>query len=316
MKISNKYLEEVKEKYKGKKLDSEMIRKDLALSYILYEIAKHIEKNENSPFKKLIFKGGTLLAKSHLDYHRLSEDLDFTFKDIEIFEGKSKTNRKKRIRTFLKKDLLPEFKKICEKYEFDFDETEIDRFKETKYFHGKKSELFICFKIYIDSEEKNPIKIEINFCDNLFYKTENIKLKNLHAKSEYLSHILEDLEIISYNINEILCEKLRAILTRKKGGISERDIFDLYLLAKKGHDALKIKDEEIKKKIRQGIGYRNTQKEEIKFVKEISSRLEELEKLLEKNINRMNLTDYDSEDYRKFFSKLKDFLNKIDFSDL
>ncbi|MBU4116646.1 MAG: hypothetical protein KKG94_02770 [Nanoarchaeota archaeon] len=72
MKIPEKYIEEVMENYKDKPITREMIIKDLALSYILHGIGEHVRENEISPFKKLIFKGGTLLAKSPV---RISQNL-------------------------------------------------------------------------------------------------------------------------------------------------------------------------------------------------------------------------------------------------
>ncbi len=38
---------------------------------------------------KIVFKGGTLLNKVHLNYHRLSEDLDFTYGVKEALASRS-----------------------------------------------------------------------------------------------------------------------------------------------------------------------------------------------------------------------------------
>src|SRR3989304_533026 len=96
--IPSKYLQEARKK----KVTDEMIKKDLALCYILYEMSEDIKKDKDSPFNKLIFKGGTLLAKSHLDYHRLSEDLDFTFSENKPLNKLSKKQRQKKIKQYLK----------------------------------------------------------------------------------------------------------------------------------------------------------------------------------------------------------------------
>jgi predicted nucleotidyltransferase component of viral defense system len=50
---------------------------------------------------KLILKGGTLLNKIHLNYHRLSEDLDFTF--FNFIELNSRSKRSKAIDPIRKK---------------------------------------------------------------------------------------------------------------------------------------------------------------------------------------------------------------------
>lgn len=52
-----------------------LIEKDLYLTIILAEL-QNTKLHEN-----LVFKGGTCLAKAYLNYHRFSEDLDFTWKD-------------------------------------------------------------------------------------------------------------------------------------------------------------------------------------------------------------------------------------------
>lgn len=48
--IPDKYLKETRKK----KVSDEMIKKDLALSYILYEMSEDIRKDKNSSFTKLM----------------------------------------------------------------------------------------------------------------------------------------------------------------------------------------------------------------------------------------------------------------------
>lgn len=54
-----------------------LVEKDYYITIILNNI-------ENFLSNKLVFKGGTLLNKMHLNYHRLSEDIDFTYYIIVI----------------------------------------------------------------------------------------------------------------------------------------------------------------------------------------------------------------------------------------
>ena len=49
-----------------------IVEKDYYLTVILNNIETYLSD-------KIVFKGGTLLNKAHLNYHRLSEDLDFTY---------------------------------------------------------------------------------------------------------------------------------------------------------------------------------------------------------------------------------------------
>ena len=56
----------------------ELIEKDFYLNILLSKIN----------FEEYVFKGGTCLAKAYLDYFRFSEDLDFTFFDQKLWEGR------------------------------------------------------------------------------------------------------------------------------------------------------------------------------------------------------------------------------------
>lgn len=311
MKIPEKYIEETRKK----KVLDEMIKKDLALSYVLYEMFEDIKKDKDSPFSKLIFKGGTLLSKSHLKYHRLSEDLDFTFSENKSLNKLTKNQKRKKIKQYLKNEFLPRFKEVVEKYSFDFDSSEMEDQENRKYCPVKSPVTFVKFYVFISKEDQTPIKIEINFCEELFYKSEKSKLFHLNPSSKHLIYPLKNLELESYVIEEIIIEKLRAIITRKDA-VHERDIYDLFLLSNKGFDIFKINHKKIKDKIIQGIGYRDNKKKEKDHILKIKDRIYELEKNLETEINEMNLTDYNSEDYKKFFRKLKEFILFIDFSDL
>ena len=70
----SKYIEQLKKHFNLANSES-ILEKDLLLTLILAEF----EKLDLG--KELIFKGGTLLSRNYLNYHRFSEDLDFVFKD-------------------------------------------------------------------------------------------------------------------------------------------------------------------------------------------------------------------------------------------
>ena len=59
-----------------------LVEKDLLLHRLLRYLSLHPEFNEN-----YLFKGGTCLIKCYLGYYRFSEDLDFTWRHQEQFEG-------------------------------------------------------------------------------------------------------------------------------------------------------------------------------------------------------------------------------------
>ncbi len=309
--IPEKYIGETKKK----KVTIEMIKKDLALSYILYEMSEHIKQNKNSPFSKLIFKGGTLLSKTFLECNRLSEDLDFTFSDNKEINKTTKNQKKQFIKGYLKQEFLPEMQKIANKYSFDFDSDEINKQEQNKYCPKKGATTYTRFNLYLDKQDQTPIKIEINFLEELFDEPRTISLKHLNPNSESLIFPLKDTTLLSYSPEEILVEKIRAILTRQ-GRIHERDLFDLFLLEKIGHNYKHQSEERIKQKIRQGIGFLEDKNKELEKIGLIKEKFLTLEKEIGEEIDTMNLREYDLEEYKIFFQEIKEFLIKLDFSDL
>ena len=308
--IPNKYIQETRKR----KVTDEMIKKDLALSYILYDMSEDIRKDKNSPFTKIIFKGGTLLSKSHLDYHRLSEDLDFTFFDNKSLNKLLKKQKQKKIKGYLKEEFLPRFQKIIDKYSFDFDSNEMNK-QTQKYCPIKAPVNFAKFHVYLDKSDQTPIKIDINFTEELFFKPEKTKLKHLNSSSESLIFPLGDYELNSYVLEEILIEKIRAVLTREEK-IHERDVFDLFLINKVGYNPFKLEVNKIKDKIRQGIGFKQDKVKELERINKIKDKFDQLESEIEAEIKTMNLKEYNSQEYRKFFSELKEFLTGMNFLNL
>jgi len=57
--------------------------KDYVLSLFLSTWQTQRKQKRTSALDDLIFKGGTLLMRNHLNYPRISEDLDFTHKRCE-----------------------------------------------------------------------------------------------------------------------------------------------------------------------------------------------------------------------------------------
>src|SRR3989338_6383543 len=90
----NKYIAEVKKNLNINATD-EIIEKDLLLTLILAEF----EKLELG--KELILKGGTLLSRNYLKYHRFSEDLDFVHKASNKLRELKRSTREKRIKHFI-----------------------------------------------------------------------------------------------------------------------------------------------------------------------------------------------------------------------
>ena len=144
-------------------------------------------------FKHLIFKGGTALHKIHLEKSlRFSEDMDFEHRDNS------------KIQTTLNK---------------------IDLFLNKMNFNKKTERAKNNYKVSAlyespITEETEKLKIEISDREDfsiLGYTQKPLRINNVCFSSEIM--------IGTYDINEILSQKTRALYQRNKG----RDLYDLFV---------------------------------------------------------------------------------------
>lgn len=207
----------------------ELMEKDFYLTILLNELVS----------EDFLFKGGTCLSKVYLDYYRLSEDIDLTWKDQGMFEGKST----KQIKKLCSKEINvfgALLKDIAEKYDFDFKMEKGNR----RYVELGSNSKMVTFKIWYTSiftDAYSFIKIQINFLEQLEFGYAKRVLKpildvNLLGKEEQ-KYFEEFLKFYSnknsyyvYDYREIACEKIRALLTRKT--VKIRDAVDLYFIEK------------------------------------------------------------------------------------
>ena len=210
-----------------------LIEKDYVLQSFLISLAK--DKYFRTNF---VFKGGTCLVKCYLGYFRFSEDLDFTYTNQDLFNGKSE----KEIRRVLSLEinrLLGITSKISEEQGLDF----IPEKDNAKYVELGGSNKFLTLKIWYASsinENKQFIKIQVNFVELFKYRFKRLKAKPLIEKfdekevkflfPEYSAVLLTKPKLIAYDMKEILLEKARAILTRR--GVKVRDFIDIFLITK------------------------------------------------------------------------------------
>ncbi len=210
-----------------------LIEKDLLLHSILFDLIKNKDFREN-----IAFKGGTCLIKCYFGYYRFSEDIDFTYLKAKEFEGKSANSVRKMISDKIDK-ISEQLLEIAEKLQLDFKLEKNNR----RYFEFGGGNKFTTFKLWYTSavsETESFIKIQINFAEKLFYPVKEIEIRPIFDTTfekeikfvypEY-SYFLESIKIKSYDLHEILIEKIRAILTRKV--IKGRDLIDAYLIIHK-----------------------------------------------------------------------------------
>lgn len=155
---------------------------------------------------KLIFKGGTALHKLYL-HKRISIDLDFTE---------------------LKQVKLPELKKIIEDKNID------SKIKET---NKTDNSMKIILSYNSVLEYRNSIILDIS-------KREKPILDIITKKMK--SPYFEDIEILTFQLEELIAEKIRAIVQRNK----PRDFLDLYYILTKNSFDLEKSIEISKQKLK------------------------------------------------------------------
>ncbi len=203
---------EIFEKSKEWKVPPETIDKDWVLGHFLsgfYSINEHKDK--------LFFKGGTALRKCYFPNYRFSEDLDFTSVSNDY-----KLTRKK----------LNDVIKIVERNSgilFDIQEIKELNFRDKLVGYQAK------IKYWGANHPKNQIppsperwmtniKVEITLFEKIIFEPEN-KLIN-HPYSDSLIKVNQ--KIPCYSLNEIIVEKIRALVQRSYS--APRDFYDIYFL--------------------------------------------------------------------------------------
>lgn len=228
----------------------DFLEKDFYITLLLYEL----DKNRLS--ESLVFKGGTCLSKAYLDYHRFSEDIDFNWGKRGDLENLS-TNKIKKICSEKIGQLSASLEHIAKNYELDFKAEKGNRRYVQLGSNGKQA----TFKVWYESVFRDTpsfIKVQVSFLEPLLLSPRKEILKPYFNPSslgsseriyfaEFVKPYAAELEYYTLDLRELLAEKIRALLTRKK--IKGRDMFDIYLIQKKFGIALPTIMEECKQKI-------------------------------------------------------------------
>jgi len=229
--------------------EKDLIEKDLILHKILLALSSNKNFREN-----YTFKGGTCLTKAYFGYYRFSEDLDFSFIGQEKFKDLSKKKIRKKISEELEK-IIEIIDKFCKENELDF---KADKTDET-YFEFRGGNKFTTIKIYYNSSIDNVkrfIKLQFNFLEKILFTIKDKDIESIISKdikkefevnfSENLYWVLKSPRLNVYSLDEILSEKIRAILTRQ--GVKSRDFIDVYKITSgKMEELNKIKKQIIEK---------------------------------------------------------------------
>lgn len=189
-----------------------IVEKDYYLTVILNNI-------ETLLTDKIVFKGGTLINKAHLNYHRLSEDLDFTYHaplSTRSQRSKAITLVREKMASFLKAlDLLS-------------DKPEGEGFDDSRQY---------LFKVKYPSvltAKEDMIKIEISLRQPPIDKPVNTEIKHFYQDPFTGEDLFPTGKVLSLSWNEAVAEKLKAAISRKDVAI--RDYYDLWHIAEFGFD--------------------------------------------------------------------------------
>ena len=182
-----------------------VIEKDFHLTRILNRVNEYLSDD-------IVFKGGTLLNKVYLDYHRLSEDLDFAYRDKIDLSTRGKRSKvinliRKRIPTFL-------------------DELELASDNHNGYgFNNSTQYLFNIQYQSILSGRKENIKLEISLRQPPFLEVERVTINHFFQDPFTGEDLIERGKVVALSLEESAAEKLKAAISRSNPVI--RDYYDL-----------------------------------------------------------------------------------------
>lgn len=189
-----------------------IVEKDYYLTVILNNIEALLTG-------KVVFKGGTLLNKAHLNYHRLSEDLDFTYNA----EFTARSQRSKAIAPIREK--MPTFLKALQ---LTSDKPEGEGFNNSTQY---------VFKVKYSSAlmaKEDTIKIEISLRQPPIEKPVNTEIKHFYQDPFTGEDLFPLGKILSLSWKETVAEKLKAAISRQEAVI--RDYYDLWYISEFGFD--------------------------------------------------------------------------------
>jgi len=295
-----KYIDYVKSNI-DKPIEEYYIEKDYVLSLFLSTWQTLRKQKRTSALDDLIFKGGTLLMRNHLNYPRISEDLDFTHKRCGEIRTMSQNNRIKTIRTLIK-PLLKEIRTICDHCGFDFQTNRNNTEYVTAYHHKAVYSLNIYHLSEITNNQMR-LKMEINFVEHLQYETMKQTINPLVSNDAVLASMgyhLVPLTLSCYSLKEIVLEKYRAILSRDSP--KERDIYDLYLINNHKLDVFSLDMKTILRKMDSGKLATSHFKKNVLKKCEMIVKKGFLES--EEDVQFLSLSQIDKKKYTQFKNKL------------
>ena len=209
----------------------DIIEKDYHLHRLLHAIShdRYLSRN-------MVFKGGTCLVKAHTDYYRFSEDLDFTWGDLSIWDGRTPSQIRKRCSREID-TIIEHLVEIADDLGLMFDGDKSDRGQVIIGGGGRMPRFYLSYTSVITNAIAKA-KVDVNFVDRTLYPYQTKYLKSylkdyrnkelaLLFREEYDSYT-SSITMECYAPMEIYTDKCRAAMTRIAYKL--RDIIDIYML--------------------------------------------------------------------------------------
>jgi hypothetical protein len=231
MSQQGEFLQRLNHELKPRRLD--IIEKDYHLHRLLDAVSRNDFLSEN-----LVFKGGTCLVKVYSGYFRFSEDVDFTWKDSAIWQGKTPSQTRKTCSKMVDA-IIDQLVPIAKDIGLEFTGNKSDKEQVIIGSGGRIPRFYLTYYSEI-LKTKTKTKMEVNFVERTIYPFQHMNLgsylagyKNKELEllfgEQYRNYIVP-IAMDCYDSKEIFTDKCRAALTRK--AYKFRDVLDIYFMGK------------------------------------------------------------------------------------
>lgn len=191
-----------------------IVEKDYYLTIILNNVGSLLSD-------RIVLKGGTLLYKVHLNYRRLSEDLDFTYFSKAVLSTRS--GRSKAITPIRNK--MPEFlKELGLKSENP---------KGQGFNNSTQYIFYVQYESFVTAKDE-IVKIEISLRQPPMDKPVHSVVRHFYQDPFTNKNLIPVGKVLSLSLREAVAEKLKASISRRDVAI--RDYYDLWCIAESGFD--------------------------------------------------------------------------------
>ena len=238
----------------------------------------------------LTFKGGTLLAKGHAGFYRLSEDLDFT---LPISALAKRSQRSKMVKPF--KSIV---KAVSEDFPVFTLTKELAGSNESRQYNAE-----LTYQSLLN-DQPGRILVEISLREELLEPAQNIHLNTVLLNPFSGQPIASAFTFQSLSRLEAYAQKIRAALNKKRLAI--RDYFDIYYALK--NKLIDLNDNEL---IRHVSIINGNPEDIIEFNDETRSELErKIDRELAPTLRHQNMGDFNLNQVIQTLQKLMNVIRR------